>query len=174
MPVESVLRVWDMAMAEGMVAIYRAAIAILEMQQIPLMSATESEDIPAAVNGVMEDLQDAAPLVYWMHTSWPWLASWVYPPDITESITHGLYSDIRDAEAQECAAEQREQSFTEKIGPGEKMEMSFLEVSWHKGENVFGEEDLLNKSWCLVERETDDPSVTTLSPLNMVIDPFPM
>jgi len=36
-------------MAEGMVAVYRAAIAVLEMQQGPLLAARESEDIPAAI-----------------------------------------------------------------------------------------------------------------------------
>lgn len=153
MPVESVLRVWDMTMAEGMVAVYRAAIAVLEMQRDALIQARESEDIPAAITQVMEELHDASPLVYWMHTSWPWLASWVYPPDITASFTHGLWSEIREAEEHNKQEElSRSIAAAESLSRDTPSEISFLEGSWIGGAALFGpEEDILEGSWCFVK-----------------------
>jgi len=103
----------------------------------------------------MENLDDASPLVYWMHTSWPWLASWVYPPDITASFTHGLWSEIRAAEEHNTRQEELSSSIVaaEALSKAESpSEISFLEGSWIGGAALFGpEEDVLEGSWCVVK-----------------------
>jgi len=158
MPVESVLRVWDMMMVEKMVAVYRAAIAVLEMQKDALLAARGPEDVAAATTGTIAGFLDASPLVYWMHSSWPWLASWVYPPDITEGDTHGLWADIRKAEEAERQAEAAEDP---------NLSMSFLELSMSASTILIAEgyegiphavELIQEGSWCLV-RDMDADSL---------------
>jgi len=136
---ETVLRIWDMIMAEGTISVYRAAIAAVEIKADELLEAADLTD----VTNVMQSpsgLEDGTCLVHQMHSSWPWLASWMYPPDISSADTNRLWTEIRAREETEIASED--------------LEMSFLQT-WELSTSVypdFGEGHIqltTEGSWCL-------------------------
>merc|ERR1712216_521489 len=98
MPMEVVLRVWDMVLTEGMVAIYRATVAIFEMNQVELMAAHDLEGVAALTHEKITQLE-VDKFTSWMHASWPWLSSLMSVPDVSSNAgTNVLWTEIRTAE----------------------------------------------------------------------------
>merc|ERR1712216_601590 len=123
MPMEVVLRVWDMVLTEGMVAIYRAIVAIFEMSQVELLAAHDVEHVAALTHGKITQLE-VEKFSSWMHSSWPWMPSLMSAPDPKQQ----LWSDIRTAEqiAEEEVQMNASHAASDQL---QANEMSFLEKS---------------------------------------------
>merc|ERR1739848_844886 len=109
-----------------MVAIYRAAIAIIEMHRNDLLYHEADGCLIEAIAHMQDHIANSmakTDLLYWMHTSWPWLSSWIYPPDVSEEETHEMWR-LQKQKEDGAFAEQAQM-----LDASADLELSFLELS---------------------------------------------